>query len=224
MLAAYSIKFPNKLFLSAVLFTLLGWSLVGCSVASEISMRLFPQPSGTALFFDDFSIINQNWSQTDGFEFAAGGYMISVDNDHRMIWSGPMEKFGLVHLEVDARKYSGGEDNSYGIVCGAVDQDNYFFLIISSDGYYGIGEVRQDRSRLIGMEAMQPSEAILRGDNWNHLSADCLATRLSLYVNGTQIGDITGIRYRPGRIGLVAGTIESATSQILFDNFKVKAP
>lgn len=78
-----------------------------------------------------------------------------------MTWTAPQSKFGLIHLDVDARLYSGDEENDFGFVCDALDQDNYYFMVISSDGCYGIREARDGTGRLIGMEAMLPREAIL---------------------------------------------------------------
>lgn len=224
MRAVYLIRYHLKLSAFPVLITLITSSLSGCSLISELTLRMFPPPSGTILLSEYFSSVSQEWQNPERFVYLDGGYLISLERDHLMTWAGPKKKFGLVHLEVDARSYSTDENNFFGFVCGAVDQDDYYFLIISSDGYYGIGEVRDGNSYLIGMEAMLPSDVILGGENWNHLGADCLATRLSLIVNGTQIGEVNGIQYRPGRAGLVVGSLGSGFSQILFDNFRVQAP
>lgn len=224
MRAVYSNKFHLRVSAFPFLIILLSSSLLGCDLTSEVTLRFFSPPSGTILLAEDFSKISQDWQESSGFEYIDGGYLIGIDHDHRMTWTGPKKKFGLVHLEVDARPFAGDEDNYFGFVCGAVDQENYYFLVISSDGYYGFGEVNDGNSSLIGMPAMLPSEFILRGNNWNHLSADCLATRMLLAVNGAQVAEAGGIQYRPGRIGLLVGSLGAEYSQILFDNFQAQAP
>jgi hypothetical protein len=133
-------------------------------------------------------------------------------------------KYTDVQIEVDATKIEGSENDDFGIVCRARDDKNFYFLVISSDGYYGIGKVRDGEQRLIGMDDMPPDENILQGQGSNHLRADCIGEYLSLYVNGIHLATVQDTEFTSGDAGLLAGTFDEPGTRIHFDNFSVLMP
>jgi hypothetical protein len=189
------------------------------------SLRL---KSGKILFQDDFSDPTSGWKrvttnkgQTD---YADGVYRIFVNELNLDIWSVPGQNFSDVHIEVDALKVGGERDNRFGIICRAVRMDSFYTFIISSDGYYGIGKIKGQEYHLIGMDALQPSKAIRLGSALNHLRADCVGDRLSLYANGEKLVEVRDSEYQSGDVGLIAGTYQSAGTDIRFDNYLVYQP
>lgn len=66
---------------------------------------------------------------------------MSVAVTYANIWSVRNTTYTDVILEVDAARSAGPEDGYYGLVCRQVDQDNYYGLVISSNGFYGIGKM-----------------------------------------------------------------------------------
>jgi hypothetical protein len=89
-------------------------------------------------------------------------------------------------MEVDVAKINGPDENRIGLLCRFVG-DNYYFFMVSSDGYYGIGKVEDGVQSLIGTDAMPPSEAIKQGQATNHIRADCIGSALLLYANDVLI-------------------------------------
>ena len=207
-----------------VILLILALILTGCSLLSMAE----PQP-GEILFADGFADPKTGWD-TWKDEF---GSMVVYQNDGLRIlvntpqfdyWSRPGLDYADVHIEVDAAKVGGPNDNDFGIVCRYQDHDNFYALLISSDGYYGILKVKEGNYSMVGSEAMEYSEAIQRGDAINHIRADCVSDGLILWVNGQKLSVVRDGDFLHGDVGVIAGTNENAGVDILFDNFVVYNP
>jgi hypothetical protein len=183
---------------------------------------------GTVLFQDDFTNPASGWligeDEIGLTEYAEDGFRIFVRSSTAAKVAIPRLQFKDVRMEVLARKSEGPDDNDYGLVCRYRDQDNFYFLTISSDGYYGIGKYKENELVLIGMEKMQTSDHIHQGNTVNHLRADCIGDRLSLYVNGQKIGEVQDSDFQTGDVGLIAGTFNTPGTDILFEKFIVLQP
>jgi hypothetical protein len=185
--------------------------------------------SGEVQFQDDFSDPTSGWvrrndEEIGNLDYINQGYQIFVKQNHTVLWSGPGLEFIDVQIDVDATKIEGPEDDDFGIVCRARDNDNFYYLVISSDGYYGIGKVRDGAQQLIGMDDMPPNEHIFQGQRSNHLRADCIGENLSLFVNGIHVATVQDTEFTSGDAGLLAGTFDTPGTRIHFDNFTVLMP
>ena len=65
-----------------------------------------------------------------------------------------------MRIEVDALQVGGPEDNLYGLVCRYRDDDNFVFLVASSDGFAGIGAYHEGQRELLGGAALLPAASI----------------------------------------------------------------
>ncbi len=187
-----------------------------------------PQTQNTVLFQDDFSDSSSGWDQireSQGVtDYENGQYRIQVLTENTDVWANPGLNFTDVRVEADATKAGGPDDNDFGLICRYQDTNNFYFFIISSDGYGGIGKVKDGEQILIGHTDMPPSDAINQGAATNHIRADCVGSTLTLYANGTQIDQQTDSDYPTGDVGLLAGTYTETGTDILFDNFVVLKP
>jgi hypothetical protein len=184
---------------------------------------------GSVLFQDDFSDSSSGWlSGEDSFGIAGysnGGLRIYVASDlSGKISILRLQPFTDTYIEVDATKLAGPDDNDYGIVCRYVDENNFYFFEISSDGYCGIGKYRDNQLVMISAAQMQASEAIVQGAATNRLRAGCVGTQLTLYVNETKVAEGSDADFSSGNVGLIAGTFETPGVDIVFDNFSVLQP
>ena len=212
----------------ALLLTGIACLLVSCQQLAAPFEWVEPA-SGSVLFQDDFSDITSGWrqlSQDAGgvLDYAFDTFHIQVTEPQRLLWSGPGFNFTDVRIEVDAIKAAGPEDDDFGVVCRARDPENFYFLVISGDGYYGIGKVLDGVQTLIDMPAMLPSEDVHRGVVLNHLRADCIGEKLSFYVNGILLRSVEDDSFTSGDVGLAAGTFAETGTEIYFDNFSVLQP
>lgn len=210
------------------LLVLLGFTITACQV-TPINSLFFNLPSGAVLFQDDFSDASSGWENfsKEGYgtlDYFDGYYRIEVEGNHSLLWTGPGMNFSNVHLEVDTIKVIGSEDDIYGIVCRAVDDNNFYFFVISSDGYYGIGKMTNGIQSLIGMPGMLPSEVIFQDKAANHLSADCMHDQLTFYANGNELNSVADSDLINGDVGLIHGTLQASDNVVLFDNFIVVNP
>jgi hypothetical protein len=182
---------------------------------------------GNILFEDDFSNRSSGWdnySDENGYtDYENGTYKIGVYGDTLFYWANPYQNFGDVIVEVQAQKISGGDDMQYGIICRHLDVENFYALIITGDGYAAIRK-RYQGSELDFITDWAQVSAINTGDAGNNLRAECIGSNLSLYVNGTLAIQVNDADIPSGDAGLLAGTFEQPSTEVLFDNFVVKKP
>jgi hypothetical protein len=193
---------------------------------------MLPEPknttAGNVLFQDDFSDLSSGWNRVKAAkgesDYADGAYRIVVNEPNVDIWSKPGGDFKDVHIEVDAYKVGGDRDNRFGLICRAADANHFYTFIVSSDGYYGIGMINGNEYRLLGMDALQPTDAIRTGAALNHIRADCTGNTLTMYINDQKLASIEDYTFTSGDVGLIAGTYDVPGTDILFDNFAVYQP
>ena len=180
------------------------------------------------LQYDDFSDQSSGWANASFDEgetvYQAGQYHILVNKINYDVWSTSGREYGDVKIEVDATKLAGPESNRYGILCRYVDTDNYYFAVISSDGYYGIGKVVDGYQTFLHENGMLITDKVYSGSTLNHIRFDCVGTRLSLYINGDYVDAVDDSEFSVGDVGLLAGTFEKKGTKVSFDNFVVINP
>ncbi len=200
--------------------------LFGCSLPALVAPTSHPE-SGAILFKDDFSSPASGWDHTKFAEgvmdYDGGGYRMLVNAADLNFWSSPHKDFTDVRVEADAGTLGGPDENRIGLICRSTGS-NYYFLIISSDGYYGLGLFKDGVATLLDQEEMTLSTAIRKGLAINHLRLDCIGDTVAGFVNGFELGQVHDATLKHGDVGLLAGTFKQAGADIVFDNFVVFAP
>lgn len=183
--------------------------------------------SGTVLFQDDFASPITGWdrlSTSEGtMDYDGGGYRLLVNAQNTNFWSTPHKNFADVRMEVDSGKLGGSDENRIGLICRFTGSDYYFFLI-TSDGFYGVGLYSGGQAVLIGQNELQASNNIKTGMAVNHLRADCAGNTLTFFVNGFQVASVQNSALTSGDVGLLAGTFTEPGVDVIFDNFVVLKP
>lgn len=194
------------------------------SANSNASLR-----SGDVLFKDDFSNSNSGWGEwtKEGALVSydpSGGLRILVTETQYDFWSVSGRQFSDVQIEVDAMLIGGPTDNDFGLICRYLDESNFYMLLVSSDGYYGIAKMKEGQYSMIGSDQLQYSTAIAQGQSTNRLRGDCVGQNLVLYVNDQKLMETVDGDFASGDVGLLAGAYDEPSVDILFDNFVVKKP
>jgi hypothetical protein len=184
------------------------------------------------LFLDDF-----NGEQQCGWAtFNRGGGAAAVENAAMQItagqpgqlwWTNPGRDFDDVVIAVEARQVSGPDNNAYGIICRYQGVENFYVFLVSGDGYYAIGKYQTGSENVVYLTEsaqFEESEVINTGIASNELRASCIGNQLSLEVNGVPLLTVTDPTFVTGDIGLAAGTLETGTTVIEFDNVQVTPP
>jgi len=202
------------------------------SLACQYSSPLVSTPtsipqSGETLFYDDFSNPSTGWdhftSAEGTMDYDGSGYRFLVNALQANFWSTPGKSFRDVRMEVDVAKLSGPDENRIGLICRFVE-GNYYFFMVSSDGYYTIGKYIGGNAIQLGQSEMQYNDAIHQGLAVNHLRADCIGNSLTFYINGNPVAQAQDADFSEGDVGLLVGTFAQPGVDVIFDNFVVLQP
>jgi hypothetical protein len=184
--------------------------------------------SGQPLYHDDFSDPASGWTRMvspDGsLGYNEGTYRMLVQSPGYDLWAVSGQAYGDVQIEADGTWLAGPQSNRFGLVCRFQDGSNFYFFIISSDGYYAIGKVKDGFASLLGQEMMASSGFIQQGNASNHLRFDCIGNTLKGAVNGQVIALTSDTDFSGGDAGLIAGAFEKSGVEVSFDNFIVYKP
>jgi hypothetical protein len=209
-------RFIAALALLAIIF------LPGCRL-SDIATT-----SGEAMFKDDFTSAWSGWGSapaTSGVtSFQDGTLRVVVPGQSASLITVPGLDFGDARIEADALKLGGTDVNRIGLVCRYSDPGNYYFFIVSTDGFYGLGKMTAGTTTLLGMTEMQRSDAVQPQGVVNHLRADCIGQELTVYDNGRQLASAVDGDHASGDAGFLSGTSSEPGLDVAFDNFVVIKP
>ena len=162
-----------KFFFSSFLLSL--FVLSACAPSATPAAIPSAEP-GAVLYQDEFEDNASGWARISNdngiMDYDAGGYRFLVQQPGFNLWSTPEKNFGDVRVEADVTRLNGPDENRMGLIC-RYQNGNYYFFIISSDGFYGIGKFIGGTTLLLGQEEMQASDMI-QMDASNHLRADCV--------------------------------------------------
>ncbi len=182
----------------------------------------------TIIYQDDFLDPSSGWDRYAGedaiTDYESGGYRILVNDENSYFWSNPYMFFSDILVEVQATKIAGPDDNDFGLICRYQDAQNFYFFLISSDGYYSINKYRDGEYEIVGRESYTFDEGIRQGQATNLLQASCVGDVLALTVNGERLFEVQDGDFSGGDVGLIAGTFAEPGTDILFKNFKVMRP
>ena len=182
-------------------------------------------------FFDDFgdnlagwfdSIVPELGDVGEG-KLDSGGYRITVDDDRFAIWARTGASFTDIAISVDATKVGGDDDNFFGVICRYQNIENFYALLVSSDGFYGIAKRLDGGSLEAFRDGLEPSEAIAKGSGTNRIRTVCAQSTLKLYVNDELLMQVTDSDIPFGDVGIIAGTYDIPGTDILFDDWVVQA-
>lgn len=188
-----------------------------------------PEPTREArlVYEDDFGEDNGWWyTETNddfGFKFVDDGYLIYINILNAPIWS--IREVGEedVIVEVEAALLEGPQDGYYGVVCRHQGEDDYYSLVISPDGSYGIAKMEDGEYEFLA-EGHDQSGIIKGGDAPNRVRGECIGETLTLYANGQKLLAVDDDDLLSGDVGLLAGTRLSGGIEVLFTYFAILEP
>jgi hypothetical protein len=218
---------PSRLLLSSFPTALVCVASVFLSACTAAPIPTLPVAnSGDILFQDEFENNSTGWDRVSNdngiMDYDQGGYRILVQQPTINFWSTPEKNFRDVRVEADVIRLNGPNENRTGLICRYQNGDYYFF-IISSDGFYAIGKFIGGNTILLGQNEMQSSEFII-SNSVNHLRADCIGNTLTFFVNFNQIASAQDTDFPSGDVGVLAGSFSESGVDVSFDHFVVMQP
>lgn len=177
---------------------------------------------GQVVFEDDFSSPKSGWNNTvdkDGeTKYENGEYVVKVSKPMYLIWSDQEYLYDPIVIEADVRVVDSVGDADYGFICGLVDNQNFYGLEISEDGYFTIWH--QAGSEVSFLVDWTYSQEIAGGGPFR-LSAQCGSDQLVLALDGIVLASAADSDYQSGGIGMLAGTFDTAGFIVAFDNLQL---
>ena len=184
--------------------------------------------TGTVQLDEDFSVVSPNWltgEWNSGETWIKGGAMHvrAVDSGSSLYVAYDAE-FGDHIIEVETRLLDGTDDNWQTVNCRHIDDDNYYDLGISADGYYLL-DIWVDGSKLDKSLGPTRSEHIRTGRKAvNALRVECVGKNLRLFVNGNLVAELKDKNFSQGRVSLSVQALGGPFSEVLFDNLRISVP
>jgi hypothetical protein len=185
------------------------------------------------LYQDDFDDASTGWNTYDtenaAAKYANGKFAILVKSAKWLAWTSPDDELDLkdVAIQVDATSVSGPGTQEYGVLCRYQDTKNFYFFVVTANGYARIVQVVAGTQTTISApdKKLTPSEAVLQGDGeTNYLEAVCQGDSLELYVNGELAAAATDSAIASGSVGLIVGTYDKGNARVDFDTLVVQKP
>lgn len=209
---------------------LLALFMGGCNLSDRItSSALAEIDPGSVIYFDNFSNPESGWDVWDSssatISYDSDGLRFQIKEANYDYWSLSGQRFTDATLGVDARLLDGPTDNDYGLLCRFQNEYNFYAFLISSDGYAGIIKVKDGLYQTLNSpEGLEFAPSIDQGQAVNQIRADCVGSRLSLYINQEKFLEVEDADFSAGNVGLIAGSYSEPGVDVLFDNFYVLKP
>jgi hypothetical protein len=168
------------------------------------------------------------WMKKKGSNWATGiakkMYFMSVYGPKIEITSArTWLKLDEVRIEADITHNNG--NGYYGFHCRETPGGTYYTIFITTDGYYGFGENRNDKLTILESGPLPELDPPIDPKGTNHIRADCRGNALTLYVNDVAIDRTTVQGLGTGYVGMMIGTrLEDNRLTVYYDNLVIYAP
>jgi hypothetical protein len=174
---------------------------------------------------EDFDDPLNAWLDEKGGNWAMGNagkkYFMSVYEPKVEITSSrTWLKLDEVRIEADITHNNG--QGYYGFNCRENPSGNYFTIFVTTDGYYGFGENRNDELTVLKSARLPVLDPPIDPKGPNHIRGDCRGDTLTLYINDVAIDRTTIPAWNIGYVGMMIGTrLEDSRLTVYFDNLVI---
>ncbi len=168
------------------------------------------------------------WMQKKGGNWATGlagkKYFMSVYAPKVEITSArTWLKLDEVRIEADIWHSTG--KGYYGFNCRESPGGNYYTIFITTDGYYGFGENRNEKLTVLKSAPLPKWEPPIDPKGPNRVRADCRGNALTLFINGEAVDRVTIPGLGVGYVGMMIGTrLEDDRLTMYYDDLVIYGP
>jgi hypothetical protein len=211
-----------------------------------------PADAGALLYASGFDSA-EDWEEAEGrlsAQISDGVLRLEVGSEGSSLFAPLRWHMTDFDFTVDARAVAGPVNNGFGIIFRLADLNNYYYFLISSDGYYQLNRVQDGQAR--ELSTWIPSEAVHFGiGEPNRIRVVGDGDQFRFYVNetplamcipddpdarstyneadGTCLGGqmletVTDSAIPGGRLGVMAITFDQPDVVIAFDNAVIYSP
>ena len=168
------------------------------------------------------------WMKKKGGNWATGiakkMYFMSVYDPKVEITSArTWLKLDEVRIEADIIHNNG--NGYYGFHCRETPAGTYYTIFVTTDGYYGFGENRNDELTILESGPLPELDPPIDPKGENRVRADCRGNALTLFINDVAIDRTTVPALNIGYVGMMIGTrLEDNQITVYYDNLVIYAP
>ena len=182
---------------------ILGLLFLSCSGLAAYAQVLVFEDS-----FDQEGVWDSRNLNVGHFGYENGWFQIFIDKPDSFIYvPAPALPAKDVRLEVDISKRSGADSDEAGVFCRLQLEGGHYELLFSAEARTSaIYRVNGDEYVAIGRAVLPPEIKLNAGQKPNHLRAECVGSRLRLFVNDWLTLEAQDSHFEGGWVGLAAGT------------------
>jgi hypothetical protein len=179
------------------------------------------------LFQDDFTTLEPAWGEPDDAFFGENGKLVitpGLDEFYSALSNAGFYDDIDYCVAVTSTKGDPGGDSFAGLIFWATDYDNYYSVLITSEGSAGV--FRRQRGRTLPQVNWQDVASLKQGDNVaNEVRVVTKGGEATIYLNGQEFRKIKGQAPKDGQqIGVRATSPKTERAVFAFDDIKVTAP
>ncbi len=219
--------YPQKQFKKIFLAVIISFAAIACGLENIVPGGDNDSLGNGVIFFDDFSNPESGWERSiqGGIkDYFDGVYHIRVDSPNYYSWSVANQSIGDSRISVKLAYLGEADLAEMGVICRYVDDGNFYYFSIRSDGFYSIFKRQDNNEYFLVMDEYQSSLVIKQGITSNLVEVECVGNRLSLFVNEQHLISVNDSSFPFGDVGLIVGAFEQPNVNVYFDNFKVVSP
>ena len=177
-------------------------------------------------FTDDFSNPESGWytyADNEGrMDYNDGKFEIHVDVTETIFWSTPYFLFEDVILTVQAEVIQSSGDGDFGLICRYQDENNFYGMEISEDGYACIWKFLN--GEYFELTDWVYYDFLLDLEGPIQMKASCIGDNLSLRVMDKMLLQAVDSSFSEGDVGIAAGTYSNPGNFVIFDDFSITVP
>ena len=154
-----------------------------------------------------------------------GVYVLNIKEPSTVAWTNQTRAFSDGTYSAEVALQYGPEASAFGLLLlGSSDLKSFVYVMITADGRYDIGTCENACRRQESLvDGFTLAYAIVSGiGSVNHIDATLSDGNLRLTVNGTPVGQVSGLRYSEGLVGLVGESSPYGGFAATFDNVHVE--
>ena len=192
-------------------------------------------PEGQSLVRDDFASDAGVWSVGDysdsAFEITNGAYIITIKDTNLIAWGNyEPQTYANVSISTEATDLSDLPQSSknwpgFGLICGYVDNNNFYYAGVTADGYYVVNKYQNGDT--VGLSSSDGKWAktndIVPFQKSYNVRLVCADGYLSLYVDDKRIEYVADSDLGEGLLGIFVNSFDASGVTVSFDNVIIES-
>ena len=164
------------------------------------------------------------WTGTDGGKQAwheDSAYHVGLTTGDTTYWTRYTVpgRIGDFQLDIDIAQIEGPNDNGFGVVFRNYCYNNYYYFLISGDGYMTFRKVVDGHRTDI--QSWTQCAAVTQGNATNHLTIIADGSQFRFFVNDTEVLQATDSALATGYLGVMVKSYGVPGVHVAFDNLRV---